>query len=93
MVSCISFGIRREPPCGDCWDDGECSMNCGPEIPKVAAQSSEVGVESLAEFIWTAEYASDEYPWAKRDDSERAYYLDCAKALLRRYRIVAREPT
>jgi hypothetical protein len=24
------FGIRRVPPCPDCWDDGECSMNCGP---------------------------------------------------------------
>lgn len=24
------FGIRRIPPCKDCWDDGHCSMNCAP---------------------------------------------------------------
>lgn len=26
------FGIRSLPPCGDCYDDGHCSMNCGPKL-------------------------------------------------------------
>ena len=28
----MCFGIRREPPCSDCWPDGQCSMNCGPAV-------------------------------------------------------------
>jgi hypothetical protein len=27
-----SFGVRSMPPCADCYDDGHCSMNCGPAI-------------------------------------------------------------
>jgi hypothetical protein len=27
-----SFGIRQIPSCGDCYEDGQCSMNCGPRI-------------------------------------------------------------
>lgn len=27
------FGFRSVPPCSDCWDDGQCSMNCGPRVP------------------------------------------------------------
>lgn len=30
MVDC--FGIRSVPPCADCWEDGQCSMNCGPRV-------------------------------------------------------------
>lgn len=26
------FGIRSVPPCGDCYEDGHCSMNCGPRL-------------------------------------------------------------
>jgi hypothetical protein len=26
------FGIRSVPPCPDCWEDGQCSMNCGPAV-------------------------------------------------------------
>lgn len=25
-----TFGIRSVPPCSDCYEDGQCSMNCGP---------------------------------------------------------------
>ena len=28
------FGIRSVPPCDDCWEDGVCSMNCGPAKQK-----------------------------------------------------------
>ena len=31
-----SFGIRSVPPCSDCWEDGQCSMNCSK--PGAAAQ-------------------------------------------------------
>lgn len=24
------FGIRSVPPCGDCDEDGHCTMNCSP---------------------------------------------------------------
>lgn len=24
------FGVRSVPPCGDCDEDGQCLMNCGP---------------------------------------------------------------
>lgn len=30
----ICFGIRSVPPCADCWEDGQCSMNCGPSLEK-----------------------------------------------------------
>ena len=30
-----SFGIRSVPPCSDCWEDGQCSMNCGPSVPAI----------------------------------------------------------
>ena len=33
MTSLDCFGIRSIPPCSDCWEDGQCSMNCGPAIP------------------------------------------------------------
>lgn len=26
------FGIRSMPPCGDCYEDGHCSMNCSRTI-------------------------------------------------------------
>lgn len=29
------FGIRSVPPCGDCYDDGHCSMNCGAASPAI----------------------------------------------------------
>jgi hypothetical protein len=29
----MDFGIRSNPPCGDCWENGHCSMNCGPAVP------------------------------------------------------------
>lgn len=32
MNALPDFGIRSVPPCGDCYDDGHCSMNCGPAI-------------------------------------------------------------
>lgn len=28
----MDFGIRSVPPCGDCWPDGHCAMNCGPAV-------------------------------------------------------------
>lgn len=31
MPSPMTFGVRSNPPCGDCHPDGECSMNCGPK--------------------------------------------------------------
>lgn len=30
MNAMPEFGVRSVPPCGDCYDDGHCSMNCGP---------------------------------------------------------------
>jgi hypothetical protein len=32
MISVMEFGIRRVPPCSDCWENGQCSMNCGPRV-------------------------------------------------------------
>lgn len=32
MTTMYDFGIRTVPPCGDCYDDGHCSMNCGPKV-------------------------------------------------------------
>ena len=32
MISVMEFGIRRVPPCSDCWENGQCSMNCGPAV-------------------------------------------------------------
>lgn len=28
----MDFGIRSVPPCEDCWENGHCSMNCGPTV-------------------------------------------------------------
>jgi hypothetical protein len=37
-----SFGIRSIPPCGDCHDDGTCSMNCSPaSFPKAIAAATD----------------------------------------------------
>jgi hypothetical protein len=37
-----NFGIRSIPPCGDCWEDGTCSMNCGPaSLPKALGAAAE----------------------------------------------------
>lgn len=35
----MDFGIRSVPPCEDCWENGHCSMNCGPSKPII--QNSE----------------------------------------------------
>lgn len=40
-LSPIDFGIRRVPPCGDCWPDGHCSMNCGPAIQIIVPKPAE----------------------------------------------------
>lgn len=32
MIMLDRFGIRSVPPCRDCWEDGQCSMNCGPKV-------------------------------------------------------------
>lgn len=38
-----SFGVRSIPPCGDCHDDGTCSMNCSPAtFPKAVAAAADV---------------------------------------------------
>ena len=39
----MDFGIRSNPPCGDCWPDGHCSMNCGPAVPPPGAIGRRVG--------------------------------------------------
>ena len=33
-----AFGIRSIPPCGDCDNDGECTMNCGPAYRDLSAR-------------------------------------------------------
>lgn len=33
MIELFEFGIRSVPPCEDCWENGQCSMNCGPAAP------------------------------------------------------------
>ncbi len=38
MTSLDRFGIRSVPPCSDCWEDGQCSMNCGPCVPAAPPQ-------------------------------------------------------
>ena len=38
--------------------------------------------DELAEFIWSAEYDSEECPWSGATQDERAYYVACAQALL-----------
>jgi hypothetical protein len=38
--------------------------------------------DELAEFIWSSEYDSEEYPWSRTTGDERAYYIACAQALL-----------
>lgn len=37
MTPLPDFGIRSIPPCGDCYEDGHCSMNCGRAIEKEKA--------------------------------------------------------
>ena len=32
MFQILEFGIRSVPPCSDCWENGQCSMNCGPSV-------------------------------------------------------------
>jgi len=42
MTGLHGFGIRSVPPCGDCYDDGICSMNCGPKVTPSKPDSESV---------------------------------------------------
>ncbi len=39
------FGIRAVPPCGDCHEDGHCSMNCSPRIESLPWQTAKARSE------------------------------------------------
>lgn len=56
----------------------------------VTLDDGTVKAEDLAEFIWCAEYDCSAYPWANLTDEERAYYRDCANALVRKFHIEPR---
>lgn len=49
------FGVRSVPPCGDCYDDGHCSMNCGPKV-----NATFVDPPIPTGFEWIASYDGDE---------------------------------
>ena len=44
------FGIRSIPPCSDCWEDGHCSMNCGPAAKSIIQISEEEKVSKNAKI-------------------------------------------
>lgn len=44
------FGIRSIPPCSDCWEDGHCSMNCGPATKPIIQISEEEKVSKNAKI-------------------------------------------
>lgn len=50
---------------------------------KVRAPARDIpNADELAEFIWSAEFDSEECPWSRATRDERAYYIACAQALL-----------
>lgn len=45
----MDFGIRSVPPCEDCWEDGHCSMNCGPAVKTDYSNKKEKKVSEIAQ--------------------------------------------
>lgn len=58
MNTMPGFGARSVPPCGDCYDDGHCSMNCGPAAPVVKTFFVDPPIPTG--FEWFAFYEGDE---------------------------------
>lgn len=44
----MDFGVRSVPPCEDCWENGHCSMNCGPAAKPIIQISEEEKVSKNA---------------------------------------------
>lgn len=41
------FGLRSVPPCPDCWEDGQCSMNCGPRVEETKMDTTDIAAAAL----------------------------------------------
>jgi hypothetical protein len=69
MFETMRFGKRSDPPCGDCDEEGYCTMNCGPAIkPSVPLSEQIAAVKreiALRERVYPRFIADGKMPAAK----------------------------